>query len=167
MEEDITTVGVFYDKIVEYLDLHVNYPKWRYKDYPSEDSVRQMTSTGSQFIIEDDDRIIGAFVLNTDPQGDYDRGSWSRDLPVGSYMIIHTLAIAPEYQGRGLACEVISYCIETARKNGFKAIRLDIVPTNTPAAHLYEKNGFSYAGTVDLQRGIEGIPEFSLYELCL
>ena len=43
-------------------------------------------------------------------------------------------------------------------------LRVDIVPTNHPAKKLYEKNGFTYAGDVDMGRGIEGIPEFSLFE---
>lgn len=34
-----------------------------------------------------------------------------------------------------------------------------------PARKLYEKNGFTYAGDVDLERGIEDIPVFSLFKL--
>ena len=39
-----------------------------------------------------------------------------------------------------------------------------MVPGNTPAQRLYRHNGFTYAGTRDLERGIEYIPEFELYE---
>jgi hypothetical protein len=44
---------------------------------------------------------------------------------------------------------------------------VDIVPDNLPARKLYEKEGFTYAGDVDLERGIEEIPLFSLFELDL
>ena len=46
-----------------------------------------------------------------------------------------------------------------------RAIRVDIVPTNDPARRLFEKNGFIYAGDVDLELDIGDIPAFSLYEL--
>ncbi len=36
---------------------------------------------------------------------------------------------------------------------------------NYPARQLYEKKGFTFAGDADLDRGIEEIPIFSLYEL--
>lgn len=164
-QSDIASVGQFYDKVVRYLDEHINYPKWQYKQYPSESSVRAETDNGSQYIVEEDGEMIGAFVFNDDPQGDYSKGKWECDLPSGAFMVIHGLAIDPEWHGKGIGTRVLEYCINNARERGFKAIRLDIVPDNTPAAHLYEKMGFTYAGTEDLGRGIEGIPEFSLYEL--
>ena len=86
-------------------------------------------------------------------------------LPDGDYMVPHTLAVAPDRQGKGTASEIIRFCISRAQSGGYRALRVDIVPTNHPARKLYEKNGFTYAGDVDLGRGIEGIPEFSLFEL--
>lgn len=73
-KEDVAHIGAFYDRVVLWLDNHINYPKWMYKGG-------------------------------------------------------------------------------------------DIVPGNAPAKRLYEKNGFRYAGTFDLERGIGHIPVFSLYEL--
>jgi RimJ/RimL family protein N-acetyltransferase len=163
-EEDVTVVGEFYDRIVLWLDQHVNYPKWLYKVYPSEISVREMTADGSQFVCEEDGTIIGAFVLNTDPQGSYNKGSWKQNLPDGSYLVLHSLAIDPFMHGKGLGTEVINFCVDKAMEEGYKALRVDIVPDNIPARRLYEKNGFIWAGDVDLERGIENIPLFSLYE---
>ena len=164
LEEDIVAVGAFYDRVVEFLDAHVNYPKWQYKIYPNEDYVRQMTADGVQYLCEEDGKIIGAFVLNADPQGDYDKAPWSKDLPLGSYLVIHALAVEPTLHGKGTGTGVVRFCKDKARGEGYKAVRLDLVPTNTPASKLYEKNGFTYVGTMDLGRGVEEIPEFSLYE---
>ena len=79
-------------------------------------------------------------------------------------MVLHTLAVSPEAQGKGLASEVIRFCIAEAKKQGYQALRLDIVPENLPARRLYEKNGFTCAGDADLERGIEEIPVFTLFE---
>lgn len=164
-EEDIAAVGRFYDNVVKYLDDNINYPKWRYKEYPSEKSVREMTKAGYQFMCIEDDRIVGAFVLNDDPQGMYEKTAWSRELQRGEYMVCHTLAVDSTLQGQGIGRQIARYCVDYAKKHGFKAIRLDVVPENIPAKKLYEKCGFDYRGDVDLERGIAGIPVFSMYEL--
>ena len=113
----------------------------------------------------DGKKIVGAFVLNADPQGNYQKGDWSLDLPDGDYMVLHALAIDPELQGRGLGAEVVHFCTEKAKAEGYKALRLDIVPGNIPAKKLYEKTGFRYVEDGDLDRNIAHIPMFSLYEL--
>ena len=60
---------------------------------------------------------------------------------------------------------MVEFCIEKAKNEGYKAVRLDIVPENIPAKRLYEKAGFKYAGEKDLNRGFEDIPTFQLFEL--
>ncbi|MBQ8148007.1 MAG: GNAT family N-acetyltransferase [Lachnospiraceae bacterium] len=164
-EADIIAAGAFYDRVVKYLCEHINYPKWRYKDYPSEQSVRAMTQEGGQFICKDGDTIIGAFVLNDDPQGKYENAIWSRMLMPGEYMVCHALAIEPTLQGLGLGKQVVEFCKVYAKEHGYKAIRLDAVPDNAPAKRLYEKCGFQYVGDADLERNIAEIPLFSMYEM--
>ena len=110
-------------------------------------------------------RIVGAFVLNEDAQGAYKKGDWKVHLKDGEYLVIHTLAVLPKEYGKGVASCMTNYCIGKARSKGYKALRLDVVPDNVPAKRLYEKNGFSFAGDKDLERGFENIPLFSLYEL--
>ena len=164
-ETDVTTVGAFYDRVVLWLDKHINYPKWMYRVYPSEKWASDMTATGAQYICMDNGKLVAAFVLNADPQGNYQKGRWSRDLPDGAYMILHALAITPKLHGRGIGAKIVRFCAEKAKAEGYKALRVDIVPGNLPARRLYEKSGFRYAGDVDLERGIENIPLFSLFEL--
>lgn len=163
-EADIASAGAFYDRVVQWLDAHRNYPLWRYREYPSEESVRTMTAEGSQYICLDADQVIGAFVLNDDPQGKYRNGKWEKNLPDGSYMVLHTLAVDPDLNGKGIGSKAIDFCVEKAKADGFRALRVDLVPDNLPARKLYEKNGFTYAGDADLERGIDGIPVFSLFE---
>lgn len=166
-KEDIAAVGKFYDEVVKYLCDTVNYPKWIYKQYPSERSVAIMTEQGSQYVCYVDGEIVGAFVLNFDPQGAYEQANWSKDVERGKYIVCHTLAISPRKQRRGLGKQIVEFCIELARNNRFQAVRLDVVPTNYPARKLYEACGFKYVGDVDLERGFEEIPLFSMYELNL
>lgn len=165
--EDAVKAGRLYDDTVAFLDAHINFPKWRYKIYPTVETALGAQQNGELYVIEDEGTVTGAFILNFDPSGNYQNVPWKRDLKEGEYMVIHTLAVAPGYQGKGIGGMAVSFCIDEALRRGCKAIRLDIVPSNEPAAKLYEKHGFTLAGTADLGRGIEDIPEFTLYELNL
>ncbi len=165
LEPDIVRTGRFYDGVVLWLDAHVNYPRWVYRIYPSEHNARSMTEAGSQYICERGDTILAAFALNAEPQGSFQKARWSQKLADGSYMVIHALAIDPQLHRQGIGTEIIRFCVNKAKTEGFKAIRVDVVPTNAPARRLFEKNGFTYAGDADLEMGIDDIPFFSLYEL--
>lgn len=167
LRSEIEDIGAFYDAVVAYLDEHINYPKWIYKVYPSSDFAREMTEEGSQYVCLDDGKIVAAFVLNLDPQGSYQKAVWKRDLPDGSYLVMHAVAVDQDLSRRGIGSEIIRFCRKKAEEEGYEALRVDVVPENTPARSLYEKNGFEYAGDWDLERGIEGIPYFSLYEMNL
>ena len=164
---DVAAVGALYDEVVKYLTEHVNYPKWRYKVYPSEQFVLEMTGAGWQYECRVEGKIAAAFVLNDDPQNEYKKVTFSKSLLQGEYLVIHALAVATELQGRGVGKLIVQFCIDFAREKGYKAIRLDVVPTNYPAKKLYEWFGFRYLGDYDLERGYKDIPLFSMYELNL
>lgn len=166
-EADVERCARFYDRVVRWLDEHVNYPHWVLGVYPSEHTVRQMIETRSLYVVEEGSSVLGAFALNAEPQGSYQKGRWSRELAVGSYAIIHALAIAPEAHGWGLGSAVVHFCIDQATSAGYQAVRVDVVPTNTPAKGLFASCAFTYVGDVDLELGIGDVPLFSLYELNL
>ena len=161
---DLEKIGEVYDKVVEYLDAHVNYPKWTYKEYPSKAYAVEMFRRGEQYKIEKDGVIIGAFVLNTDPAGNYAKVKWDIDLVEGEYLILHALAIDYDYARQGIGRQVVEFCKKEAKARGIKALRVDIVPDNAPAQNLYESCGFVNKGIYDLDRHIDFIPLFTLFE---
>lgn len=157
----------FYDNVTLYLEQTINYPKWRHKAYPSRDSVVTAIANNTQYAFVENNKIVGAFVLNNDPQGDYDVGNWAKPLDCSQYSVIHSLATLPEAFGRGIGTKMVEYAIEQAKLSKLHAIRLDIVPTNFPAQKLYTKMGFRFVGEYDLKRGYDDIPTFCLYELLI
>ena len=166
-QADIASIGEFYDGVVKYLTEHVNYPQWMYKIYPSEPFVRDMTAAGCQYVCRMDGQIVATFALNDDPEQEYRKVKFSKNLSHGEYLTIHALAVATELQAQGIGRQIVQFCIDCAISHGYKAIRLDVVPTNYPARKLYERCGFAYLGDIDLERGYEHIPLFSMYELNL
>ena len=162
--EHLKDVGKLYDNVTAYLEAHVNYPQWTHGEYPSLASATIALNDGSLYCAKLDGKIVCAFVLNNDPQGDYTVGDWSAYIPEGEYMVIHSLAVLDQCKGKGIGQQVVKFCINTAREQGYKGVRVDVVPGNFPARKLYEKMGFTFAGEYDLKRGIPYIPRFQLLE---
>lgn len=163
-KEQLDPVSDMYDRVVRHLEETINYPKWS-KDYPCRESVTEAIRKGEQYACVKDDVVLGAVVLNDNPGGNYEAGDWSRNLKQGEYLIIHTLAVDPLAGHKGIGGYMVDRCIEIAMRGGYKAIRVDVVPGNIPAANLYKRKGFTFAGSRDLLRNIAEIPLFELYEL--
>lgn len=164
---DFDQTSALYDKVTLHLENTVNYPNWTHKIYPSSETVKEGIDTDSLFVCTENERITGVFILNTDPGGDYAAGDWSVFIPEGEYMVIHALAVDPDFSRKGVGRRMVEFCMDYAKENGYKAIRLDAVPKNLPARHMYESLGFRFAGEKDLKRYETGIPSFALYELIL
>ena len=62
---------------------------------------------------------------------------------VGEPVDIHTLAVAKEYQGRGLGQRLLDHVIEKALNLGASSLLLEVRDGNEPARALYAKNGFT------------------------
>lgn len=59
---------------------------------------------------------------------------------------IYSLAIDPEWRGRGLGRTLLESCIEQARQRGCSEIRLEVSTGNLPALRLYAQTGFEIFG---------------------
>ena len=155
-----------YHRVTAYLQAHINYPRWD-SAHPSDKGVADAIEQGAQYACVYNGEIRGTVALSEDPEGDYDHAEWSADLRKGEYLVIHALAVHPGCSGKGIGGFMVEQCISIAKKKGYKALRLDVVPGNIPAERLYMSRGFAYTGTVDLHRDAVGIPLFDLYELLL
>lgn len=156
----------FYTRVVKFLEATVNYPKWT-DDHPGRDYVSRAVDNGEQYVYIENGRVVGAVILSEDPEGFYEAGEWKTSLHQGEFLVVHALASDPDRMHSGIGSFMVKQCVAAARRSGYKAIRLDVVPDNHPAARLYQKHGFTYAGTKDLCRNIPEIPVFDLYELNL
>ena len=135
------------------------------KIHPGRDYVKEAIGKGEQFACVCGGAVLGAVVLNEDPEGDYARGNWSRALDSGEFLAVHLLAVDPAHKHEGIGGFLTDCAVAYAKENGYRAVRLDIVPENLPAKRLYTSRGFTSAGRMDLRPELEEIPLFELYEL--
>lgn len=81
----------------------------------------------------------GKLLVMTNPDGHLIGSSWmSHDT---RRVYIHHFAIHPDYQGRGLAKDLLDASLEYCKKVGLQ-IKLEVHKDNERAIRLYEKAGF-------------------------
>lgn len=160
----ISALKELYGQVVDSLLAGINYPQWS-AEYPA-GSVEEAVDLGEQYAVMEDGEILGAVVLSADPAASagYEAGKWSRALAPGEYLMVHALAVGPQARGRGLGGYIVDHCVEAARRGGYQAVRLDIVPENLPARNLYTRKGFTSAGCAAIDRGLEQVPFWELFE---
>ncbi|MDR2866896.1 MAG: GNAT family N-acetyltransferase [Methanomassiliicoccaceae archaeon] len=135
--------------------------------YPTEKLIRDSISENELFIAVSDDGVVGAMILNHDHADGYEDTRWKTDAKRNEVMVIHALGISQACQRRGIAKQMVAYAIDLSRREGMKAVRLDVLGMNLPAQRLYSALGFSYIGTMKLFYENTGSTDFMLYEIVL
>lgn len=60
---------------------------------------------------------------------------------------ITNVSLLTEFKGKGIASKLLESCVDSARKSGFKFIKLEVAVMNDNAIKLYEKYGFKIVST--------------------
>lgn len=154
----------FYNVVLDYVYENGNYPCWEKGVYPNEDYVAKCIDENSLYVVRYNGDIVGAFILNENPEGDYSVGRWQQSLQEGQFLVIHTLAVHPSHQNQNISKYMVRYAIKSATENGYKSVRVDCTLLNAPAMHLYESLQFRSCGVFDLKRNVKGASRFQLYE---
>jgi len=81
-------------------------------------------------------------------------------------LYIHRIATNPEFRGQNLVKKLIDWANEFGKKKKIKYIRMDTVGFNKGLIGHYEKLGFDFLGTKEIEN-TDGLPEHYKYgEVC-
>lgn len=100
----------------------------------------------NQLHVLDDGEIVGLVVLNEDQEPEYVQVDWIEQN--GKAMVVHRLAVAPEYQGRGYAKMLMDFAEEYAVDHNYTSIRLDAFTQNPRVLKFYEMRNYQIRGPV-------------------
>jgi ribosomal protein S18 acetylase RimI-like enzyme len=89
-------------------------------------------------VVEGGDRPIGFAMINP--------ALGTQDLPKAELMAI---AVAPQYQGRGIGRKLLEYVEELARGRGTQEMLLHTAAINKAAHRFFAKNGFIKKGSLE------------------
>lgn len=95
---------------------------------PDEETVASRFDEGALWVAEADGRIVGTVSLSTEPEGLY----------------VRSMAVLPEFQGRGIGHKLLDALHEYAAKSGARRIFLYTLPFQLGARELYEKHGYAW-----------------------
>ena len=158
----------FYNDVCTALENGINWPGWQQGVYPTRDDISRAQRADALYLAWEGGAVIGGMVLNHDADPDYAQvPGWGPGADWPRLLLIHTLAVHPAYQGRGVARQLLAYAQTLARQAGMRALRLDVCVGNTPAIRLYEQCGFVRAGTAEMHFCVGTVDPCHLYEKLL
>ena len=162
---DVDELAELYDALNDHFASRINYPGWIKGIYPIRDTAEKAIAEGSLFVCREGGDLAGSVVLNHVPEAAYAKTVWPTRAEYDEIVVVRTLAVHPRCFKKGVALRLLKFAENYAVGHEQKAIRLDVFTGNTPAIALYEKFGFRYVDTVDLELGIPELQYFRLYEL--
>ena len=117
-------------------------------NYPAESDLRADIAAGRLFVCEQEGCVaaVFCFFVGEEPTYSYiEGGAWQGD---GPYGVIHRIAVAPDWHGRGVADACYAWCLSQCGE-----LRIDTHRDNLPMQRSLAKNGFSYRGIIYLADG--------------
>lgn len=115
------------------------------EDYPNREILQQDIANGEMFVLKDQDQIIGCVTLNKEEISAYENVNWSSSEPA---LIIHRVAIANGYQGRGLVKQLLDFSEKYALESGIHMIKTDTSVSNNQMMSVYIKYGYQVVGQI-------------------
>lgn len=147
-EGDIREAARIYEEILDQEgQRETSYTNWQRGKYPTIKNAEEAFQAGTLYTGEENGEIYGCIILNHIQPPEYGNIPWTIPGEGEEILVIHTLVISPAWSGRGKGREFVAFAEKTAARLGCKAIRLDTYEGNLPAAAMYEKLGYRYAGS--------------------
>jgi ribosomal protein S18 acetylase RimI-like enzyme len=99
------------------------------------------------WMAEIDGVFAGMIAVTTDPEAEYAQAGWKVEGPA---VMVHRLAVDPEFRGAGVAVTLMRKAEEVAAQRGSSAVRTDTSVENATAQRLFSKLGYELAGEIGL-----------------
>jgi GNAT superfamily N-acetyltransferase len=122
------------------LDMNAKGLKHWNSAYPGTEMIQSDLAAGAIYLIKDKGVCKGMVALNDKEPEDY------REIPFQSGrkkpLYLQNMAVHPNWQGAGIARQLVEFAEEFAQEKGFDCIRLDIFQPSESVRQLYEKRLF-------------------------
>lgn len=99
-------------------------------------------------VVQNDiDKGIGysAVLINDEPAYAGIEGKWITN---GDFVVVHRIAVSPDYLGKGLSAQILKHIEGLAIQNSINSIKVDTNFDNPAMMRIFEKLGYVYCGEV-------------------
>ncbi len=166
-EDEYLSVRAFYHEMTDWLETAKYGPGWKKDIYPSPDELKSALRNKELWVAEENGKYIASMILNSCSNEEYSQIEWQVPASDDEVLLIHALGVMPDYHGTGVSRRMVEHAISIAKRQGKKAMRLDVLDGNIPAERLYPKFGFMYIDTIKMFYEDTGLTYYKLYELAL
>ena len=148
---DLDAIGRHYTELLTHeTETGRSTTNWALGVYPTRETAAKAQAEGALSVLEEPGETVASVSLNQHQDELYAEINWQYSAPPEQVLVIHTLCIPPCHAGRGLGRQMVQYAKQHAAAMGCTVIRLDTWAGNTPAARLYQTNGFSLCGRAEV-----------------
>lgn len=158
--QDISSIAEIYDGICDAQAEGKMVVSWIKGVYPTKDTALAALERDDLFVMEENGKIVGTAVINQKQMDSYYNADWKFPAEDSKVMVLHTLAISPEFVRKGYGSEFVKYYEEYAREKGCPYLRMDTNAINKTARALYKKLGYEEIGIIPCD--FNGIPGFQM-----
>ena len=158
--QDISSIAEIYNGICDAQAEGKMVVSWIKGVYPTEDTALAALQRDDLFVMEEKDKIVGTAIINQKQMDSYYNADWKFPAEDKEVMVLHTLAISPEFGRKGYGSEFVKYYEEYAREKGCPYLRMDTNAINKTARALYKKLGYEEIGIIPCD--FNGIPGFQM-----
>lgn len=133
---------------------------WLRNVYPVRATAEAALQRGDLFVMEEDNRVLGAAVINSRQVDVYAGAPWEHESPDDKVCVLHALVISPRQNGKGLGRRFVAFYEAYAREHGCTELRIDTNARNLRAREMYRRLGYNEIAIVPTV--FNGIPDVQL-----
>lgn len=121
-----------------------NNTQWN-ENYPQEKDFIDDIQSGNLFASEVEGKLAGFVCLNKEEPVEYSDLNWSLKQEA---MVIHRMAVNPDFRRRGIGTELMKFAEKHALENNIQHLKTDTYSINTKMNGLFKKCGLNFIGEV-------------------
>jgi Acetyltransferases len=145
-KQDLSDILELISNCIKYMERQGIY-QWN-KFYPDSELIENDITSEDCYVLKDNEKCVAYVAINEEQAPEYSQINWFTD--GRKVLVIHRLSVHPEFQGKGIAKEILKFIEDFANKNSYSSIRLDAYSGNEKALNLYENFGYKKAGQFSL-----------------
>ena len=165
--DELDEIWDLYSAVVMNLSGTSEDPLWVMGVNPSREKFARKIEQGCLHAAYVYGQPVAATLIEQGFVGGYETFPWKSGIPLEETAVLRLFAVVPNMRGHKISTRFLNYCISAAREQGYKALRLDVMPHLAHSAALFTSCGFESQGLAELAHEDERMRQSNLYELVL